>query len=67
MGATEVLAVIRIVLTGIGEQEIVKNTTLFIVDSFPETSQCIDTWCEHRILQNEGLKMWTEPVSPLAD
>jgi hypothetical protein len=67
MGATEVLALVRVVLTGIGEQGIVKNTTLFSVDSFPEMSQRITTRCEYRMLQNEGTKMWTEAVSPLAD
>jgi len=47
MGATEVLAVVRDVLTDIGEQGIVENTALFSVDNFPETSQPIATRCEY--------------------
>jgi hypothetical protein len=47
MEATEELAVVRVVLTGIAEQRILKNTTLFSVDSFPETLQPIVTQCEY--------------------
>jgi hypothetical protein len=47
MEATEVLAVVRVLLTGIAEQGIVKNTALFSVDSFPETLQPIVTQCEY--------------------
>ena len=37
------LALVRAVLTGIGEERIVKNTALFSVDSSLETSQPIAT------------------------
>jgi hypothetical protein len=47
MGATEVLAVVRVVLAGIAEQGIVKNTALSRVDSFAETLQLFATRCEY--------------------
>jgi len=47
MGVTEVFGVVRVVLTGIGEEGIVKNTAIFSVDSSLETSQSIATRCDY--------------------
>jgi len=47
MGATKVLAFVRVMQTGIGEERIVKNTALFSVESSLETSQPIATRCDY--------------------
>jgi hypothetical protein len=65
-----VLAVVRIVLTVIGEQQTVKNTALFSVDSSPH-SRIVSSHCHtlrvhvNRILRTERVTMWTEVICPM--
>jgi hypothetical protein len=54
-----VLAVVRVVLTGTGEQRTVKNTAHFSVDSFHIHTVRVQM---NRIYQNKCVCMWNEPV-----